>query len=617
MAGVALLACLTHLGFALATGTTTGGETTVKVSATPVFPAIPWAQQRDDFEVLVRVEAPATAQMHAPIDLVVALDVSESMNARPAPRGGPSRLDLLKKAMKFVISKLGDSDRLAIVAFNDHVVEEYSTELLHVSGRHGQCRVKRAIDELESGGRTAFKPALERAVRILDERPTEEDGRVGFVLLVSDGTEDSRITWCNEGIVCKYPVHTFGFSSSHDPRTLHAIAQTSGGTYSFVNDEVLDDGLTGALAMCLGGLKSVVAAHARVVLTAAEKGGVEIKSIDSSSGYVSGDRRWGEIVPGVLYAGEVKNFIVRLHVPAVRCAACDSGHHHRQQLQKLLTVTVSGTGIDSIYMESTATILQIQRPHVIADASRPAPSPAVVSHIVLSELVDLVATFDRDEIGAVAAVDLGGRLENKWEEFAERHKFWSGLDDLLVGLDGDIRAMASSLRRTGGSLSAGAYVYSWVSSYRTQRATAMGSPDKVVVHFVTTRMQQMLKEARDFQADEPIAIGRHPKTSVGDEEDDDDDGTLLDINMEMIDRRLQLWYKLKREVPIMFRQPGETSEDAEWDHLTAITQQASIEAIDRAMHNDMYLAVVHASNARACYSKRRGSEPATPTATTC
>ncbi|CAO2144657.1 unnamed protein product [Urochloa humidicola] len=426
--------------------------------------------------------------------------------------------------------------------------------------------------------------------------------------------------WCNEGIMCKYPVHTFGFSSSHDPRALHAIAQASGGTYSFVNDEDLDDGLTGALAVCLGGLKSVIAARARVVLTAAEKGGVEIKSIDSSSGYVSGDRRWGEIVPGVLYAGEVKNFIVRLHVPAARCAACDSaGHHHRQQLQKLLTVAVSGTGIDSISMESAATILQIQRPQVIADASRPAPSPAVVSHIVLSELVDLVATFARDEIGVVAAaVDLGARLEHKWEEFAEKHKFWSGLDDLLLGLDGDIRAMASSLRRTGGSLSsAAAYVYSWVSSYRTQRATAMGSPDKVVAHFVTARMRQMLKEARDFQADEPIVIARHPKTSVGGEDDDDDDGTLLDINMEMIDRRLQLWYKLKREVPIMFRQPGEASEDAEWDHLTAITQQASIEAIDRAMHNDMYLAVVHASNARACYSKRRGSEPATPTATAC
>ncbi|GJN12092.1 hypothetical protein PR202_ga30339 [Eleusine coracana subsp. coracana] len=131
-----------------------------------MFPAIPWAQQRDDFVVLVRVEAPATVQMHTPIDLVVMLDISESMNVPAGSFGGLSRLDLLKKAMKFVISKLDNRDRLAIVAFRDHVVQEYSTEPLRISG-DGWCHAKNKVDELVAGSRTTlFQPALERAVQV-------------------------------------------------------------------------------------------------------------------------------------------------------------------------------------------------------------------------------------------------------------------------------------------------------------------------------------------------------------------------------------------------------------------------------------------------------------------
>ncbi|TVU07194.1 hypothetical protein EJB05_47238, partial [Eragrostis curvula] len=559
----------------------TAADETVRVSATPVFPAIPWAQQRDDFEVLVRVEAPGAAKMHAPIDLVAVVDVSESMNAAAASPGGPSRLDLLKKAMKFVISKLDSRDRLAIVAFNDHVVQEYSTDLLRISS-DGGLRARRKVNELMAGGRTAFKPALERAVQILDERPIEED-RLGFVLLLSDGIEDSGIKWCKEGIgrtslFSKYPVHTFGFSASHDPKALHQIAQASRGTYSFVNENL--ESITSAFAVCLGGLKTVVAADMHIKLTAAEQGGVEIKSIESG-GYrkqISSDRRRGEIILDALYAGEVKNFIVRLRVPA----ACVVDHQHQQQ-QHLLTLAADhrshrhATDIDAISFDAgNAVVVHIQRPQVVTDAARQAPSPTVVNHIVLFELVELVAKFVRDELddGVVATVDLGSRLESKWAEFKERHKFWSGVD--LGSLDSDIGAMASSLR-LGGSGAGAAYTYSWLSSYRMQRATTMGSPHKVVPEFITPMMRLMLKEAMEFQEpiDKPCRAGRQDDT--------------FNVDFEIIDRRLELWYKLKREMPTLIQQPLESLEDSEWNHLTAITQEASVEAINRAMHYDMYL----------------------------
>lgn len=138
---------------------------TVKVSTTPVFPAIPWGQENDDFEVLVRVEAPPEASRRSPVDLVAVLDVSSSMNTRAAPSDESSRLDLLKRAMKFIIGKLDSGDRLAIVAFNDQLVEEYGTGLLDMSS-DGRRDVRRRVDELTARGSTAFRPGLCKAVKV-------------------------------------------------------------------------------------------------------------------------------------------------------------------------------------------------------------------------------------------------------------------------------------------------------------------------------------------------------------------------------------------------------------------------------------------------------------------
>jgi hypothetical protein len=50
--------------------------------------------------------------------------------------------------------------------------------------------------------------------------------------------------------------------------------------------------------------------------------------------------------------------------------------------------------------------------------------------------------------------------------------------------------MVSSLLRGQGV----AYIYSWISGYEMQRATTMGSPDKVSTAFLTSRMRAMLYE---------------------------------------------------------------------------------------------------------------------------
>lgn len=76
------------------------------------------------------------------------------------------------------------------------------------------------------------------------------------------------------------PVHTFGLGAGHDPRALLSIARESQGTYSFVDDQNTD-GITGAIAICLSGLKDVVAVGTRVRVEAPVGSGVTIERIES------------------------------------------------------------------------------------------------------------------------------------------------------------------------------------------------------------------------------------------------------------------------------------------------------------------------------------------------
>jgi hypothetical protein len=138
----------------------------------------------------------------------------------------------------------------------------------------------------------------------------------------------------------------------------------------------------------------------------------------------------------------------------------------------------------------------------------------------------------------------------------------------------EVDAMVASLR------SGLAYVSSWVSSHQMQRATAMGSPEKVVAEFMTPAMVIMVEEARKLPPPPPPppAAAEAARERPGGCDGGDD------IH-HVIRQRLELWSKVRREVPLMY-QPSPEQEDVQ---LTAVFREASLEAIDRAMHHDIYL----------------------------
>nr|CAB3489185.1 unnamed protein product [Digitaria exilis] len=505
-----------------------------------------------------------------------------------SPKETPSRLDLLKKTMKVIIRQLDDDDRLAIVAFNDRVIKEYTTGLLEMSSS-GRIAIEKKVDGLVAKGDTAFKPSLEYAVKLLDER--EDKKRVGFISLVSDGL-DKQVKWSDEsiaptdplrGLLRKYPVHTLGLCKAHDPKALHYIAKASYGTYSSITD---DDNLVSkiveAFAVCLAGFKTAVAVDACVDI---RSGSLQITRIDSG-GYTLRAASGGILV-GTLYAGEVKDLVVYY---SYRTGSWSRGFH-----TSLSGITASVTYKDvPAGWSSTSDTCSVSLPvHVSDTASPPAnpcpPHPVVLQQMVRFKVVDLLtgvlkefqllkeeaasggAVHGKEGDDPVLQAVTAGSLQRRWTEFKKSDESWKEAPRSFVdlgGVDKDVAAMVGALKQ---GLGAGS-VYSWVSSHQMQRATTAAG------RFLTPAMATMVGEARR-------QLEKEAASTL------DDDGTtttslVCKRTVELLDginKRFELWCNLNHDLP-------SSHEDDESRDLGAAMRGD----INQAKQHHIYLAADHA-----------------------
>ncbi|GAB4840788.1 hypothetical protein Ancab_021550 [Ancistrocladus abbreviatus] len=312
----------------------------ITVKALPEYPALSFSESSPSFAVLVGVHAPplpegASHLGRAPIDLVTVLDVSGSMAG--------AKLTLLKHAVCFVAQNLGPSDRLSLVTFSSTARRIFPLRRMTDAGREDAII---AINSLSAGGGTSIVQGLKKGVQVLEDR--RESNPVASIILLSDGRDNPdfnssnqhRIVQCtSSSVVQEYlnllppstclgnhenrnedqnsiiPVHSFGFGTDHDSTVLHAISDASGGTFSFI--ESLDS-VQDSFARCIGGLLSVVAQQLQIVAKSATHG-VHIKAIPSGRyrSRLNDEGKNGTIDVGDLYAGEEKEFLVYLRVPAL------------------------------------------------------------------------------------------------------------------------------------------------------------------------------------------------------------------------------------------------------------------------------------------------------------
>jgi Mg-chelatase subunit ChlD len=202
----------------------------------------------------------------AAVDIVVALDVSGSMNGR--------KLDLCKTTLSLLLRELSSKDRFGLVIFGSNADIAIPARTLTPANKELALA---KIQNLRTSGCTNMSGGIGLAAQELQSIENPHDVRALFLL--TDGHANVGIS-TNDGIVSltkgclttpqsdtniSVPaVHCFGYGSDHDADLLRDISQTTeGGSYYFVKD---DSDVTSAFGDALGGILSVIAQNTVVTI---------------------------------------------------------------------------------------------------------------------------------------------------------------------------------------------------------------------------------------------------------------------------------------------------------------------------------------------------------------
>ncbi|XP_044481197.1 E3 ubiquitin-protein ligase WAV3-like [Mangifera indica] len=284
-----------------------GDSRHVQIRLLPESAVISVGRNYETYAVALRVKAPPpspvvksnnTASHRAPIDLVTVLDVSGSMTG--------AKLQMLKRAMRLVISSFGSADRLSIVAFSASSKRLLPLRRMTAQGQRAALRI---VDRLVCSQGNSLADALRKATKVLEDR--RERNPVASIMLFSDG-QDER-TQVNAANQRRRGSHASSTRFAHIEIPVHSFGFGQSGGYS-------QEPGADAFAKCVGGLLSVVVQDLRIQLNFAAP--AEIAAVYSCNGkptiLSSVSARLGD-----LYAEEERELLVELRVPT----AAVRSHH--------------------------------------------------------------------------------------------------------------------------------------------------------------------------------------------------------------------------------------------------------------------------------------------------
>ena len=277
------------------------------------------------------------------IDLICVVDISGSMYGH--------KLDLVKQTLKYIISILKDSDRLALITFNHEGNILFS---LHTVSKANNDMFNQVFDSLNNSGSTSINSGMKLAIELINSRISKNP--ITSVFLLSDGCDDDGINALdnikNTINSCKinedFILNAFGFGSDHDANLMREISRIKGGNFYFIDnlshiDECFVDALGMLFSVILKDIEFTVKVnntkplhHMRVRKTYGD-----MWSYDEAEGFY-------RIQTKIFTLGMKKDYICELKLPACNLSMQDS----RQKV--LMTVEMEGLTIDGKVIEKKA-----------------------------------------------------------------------------------------------------------------------------------------------------------------------------------------------------------------------------------------------------------------------
>lgn len=247
----------------------------------------------------------ASSSIHVPLDLVVVIPVSSSMQGL--------KINLLRDTLRFLVSSLGERDRMGLVTFGSGGI---GGALVGMTTK-GWAGWSKVLDSIRpSGQRSVRADVIEGANAAMDLlMQRKSSNATSSVLLISDSATSDQ-----EGVnfvasraeAAKITIHSFGLGLNHKPDTMVELSTKTKASYTYVKDWMM---LRECLAGCLGALQSTSHQNAKLKLRLPE--GSPAKFVKISGALQVMKRATGrdaEVVLGDLRFGDKRDILVQLAV---------------------------------------------------------------------------------------------------------------------------------------------------------------------------------------------------------------------------------------------------------------------------------------------------------------
>ena len=259
----------------------------------------------------------SASPVHVPLDVVVVVPVSSSMQGL--------KINLLRDALRFMVSHLGENDRMGLVTFGSAAG---GVPLVGMTSKNwkGWSSILSSIRPIgQKSMRADVVEGANVAMDLLMQRKSANP--LSSILLISDSPTsdaDSVDFVVSRAEAAKISIHSFGLGLTHKPDTMVELSTRTKASYTYVKDWMM---LRECVAGCLGSLQTISHQNVKVKLRIPE--GSPAKFVKISGALHITKRATGrdaEASLGDLRFGDKRDILVQLvispdnstpdHVPA-------------------------------------------------------------------------------------------------------------------------------------------------------------------------------------------------------------------------------------------------------------------------------------------------------------
>lgn len=246
-----------------------------------------------------------TSSIHVPLDVVVVIPVASSMHGL--------KINLLRDALRFMVSGLGDRDRMGLVTFGSG---GGGVPLVGMTSKtwNGWPKVLESIRPIgQKSMRADVVEGANVAMDLLMQRKSSNP--LSSIFLISDSATsdvESVDFVVSRAEAAKIAVYSFGLGLTHKPDTMVELSTRTKASYTYVKDWMM---LRECLAGCLGGLQST--SHQNVKLKLRLPEGSPAKFVKINGALQVTKRATGrdaEAALGDLRFGDKRDILVQLAI---------------------------------------------------------------------------------------------------------------------------------------------------------------------------------------------------------------------------------------------------------------------------------------------------------------